>query len=73
MVSSFKIHTISLQACLNILLLLHSIFILCVVKMQLKGEVEGNALNSLENYINWLEKSWKNHGIVILNFYGNPI
>ena len=34
------------HAYLNILLLLHSAFMLCVVKMPLKGEVGGCALNS---------------------------
>ena len=39
------------HAYLNILLLLHSTFMLCVVKMPLKGEVGGFALNSHGNYI----------------------
>ena len=60
------------HVCLNILLLLHSTFMLCVVKMLLKGEVLGCALNSHENYIVDHGKSWKNHGIVFLNFCGNP-
>ena len=60
------------HAYLNILLLLHSAFMFWVVKMQLKGEVGGSALNSHENYIDDHGKSWKNHGIVILNFCGNP-
>ena len=42
------------------------------VKMLLKGEVGGCALNSHGNYIVDRGKSWKNHGIVILNFCGNP-
>ena len=50
------------HACLNILLLLHSAFMLCVVKMLLKGEVGSCALNSHGNYINdhgkVMEKSW---------------
>ena len=54
------------------LLLLHSPFILSVVKMLLKGEVGGRALNSHGNYIVDHGKSCKNHGIVILNFDGNP-
>ena len=43
------------HAYLNILLLLYSTFMLCVVKMSLKGEVGGHALN-----ISWkmVEKSW---------------
>ena len=36
---------------LNKLLLLHSAFMLSVVKMTLKGEVGGHALNSHGNYI----------------------
>ena len=44
---------------------------LSVVKMLLKGEVGGLALNSHGNYIVDHGKSWKNHGIVFLNFCGN--
>ena len=48
-------------ACLNILL--YSTFMLCMVKMPLKGEVGGRVLNSYGNYIidlTWkiMEKSW---------------
>ena len=39
------------HAYLNTLLLLHSIFMLSVVKMSLKGEVGGHALNGHGNYI----------------------
>ena len=46
---------------------------LSVVKMLLKGEVGGRALNSHENYIVDHGKSKKNHGIVILIFCGNPV
>ena len=49
------------------LLLLHSTFMLSVVKMTLKGEAGGGALNSHGNYIVDHGKSLKNHGIVILN------
>ena len=59
------------HAYLNTLLLLHSTFILSVVKMPLKGEVGGHALNSHGNYIVDRGKSRKNHGIVFLNFCGN--
>ena len=45
---------------------------LCMLKMPLKGEVGGCALNSHGNYIVDHGKSWKNHGIVFLNFSGNP-
>ena len=54
------------------LLLLHSAFMLSVVKMLLKREVGGHALKSHGNYIVDHGKSWKNHGIVFLNFCGNP-
>ena len=60
------------HAYLNTLLLLHFAFILSVMKMSLKGEVGGYALNSHGNYIVDHGKSWKNHGIVFLNFCGNP-
>ena len=46
---------------------------LCMLKMPLKGEVGGCALNSPGNYIVDQGKSWKNHGIVFLNFCGNPV
>ena len=49
---------------LNILLLLHSAFMLWVVKMPLKGEIGGSALKSHGNYIVDHGKSLKNHGIV---------
>ena len=58
------------RACLNTyfkLLLLHSAFMLSMVKMPLKGDVGGHG-----NYIADHGKSWKNHGIVFLNFCGNP-
>ena len=61
------------HAYLNALLLLHYTFMLSVVKMPLKGEVGGCALNSHGNYIADHGKSWKNHGILFLNFYGNPV
>ena len=41
--------------------------------MLLKGEFGVCALNSHGNYIVDHEKSWKNHGIVFLNFCGNPV
>ena len=56
----------------SMLLLLHSAFMLRVVKMLLKEEVGGSALNSHGNYIADHGKSWKNQGIVFLNFCGNP-
>ena len=61
------------HAYLNILLLLHSAFMLCVVKMPLKGKVGDSALNSQENYIVDYGNLWKIHGIMLLNFYGNPV
>ena len=56
----------------SLLLLLHSSFMLSLVKVLLKGEVGGSALNSHGNYIVDHGKSWKNHGIVFLNFCGSP-
>ena len=46
----------------NMLLLLHSAFMLSVVKMLLKGEVGDCALNIHGNYI-------VDHGIVVLNLF----
>ena len=66
--NSFQMHAWSTI----LLLLLHSTFMLSVVKMLLKREVGGSALNTHGNYIADDGKSWKNHGIVILNFCGNP-
>ena len=45
---------------------------LSLLKMLLKGDVGGCALNSQGNFIVDHGKSWKNHGIVLLNFCGNP-
>ena len=58
----------------SMLLWLYSTFMLRVVKILLKREVGGCALNSHGNYIVDHGKSWKNHGIifVFLNFCGNP-
>ena len=61
-----------LQAC-SLLLLLHSAFMLSMVKMLLKGEVGGCALNSHRNCIVDHGILWKNHGIVFLIFCGNPV
>ena len=40
--------------------------------MLLKEVIGGSALNSHGNYISDHGKLWKNHGIVFLNFCGNP-
>ena len=57
----FQVLIIS-NAYLNTLLLLHLVFMLSMVKMGLKGEVGGHALNSHGNYIvdhgKVIEKSW---------------
>ena len=45
---------------------------LCMERIALKGVVGGCALNGHGNYIVDHVKSWKNHGIVFLNFCGNP-
>ena len=42
-------------------------------EISLKGEVGSHALNSHGNYIVDHGKSWKNHGIVVSNFCGNPV
>ena len=47
----FLIISKCMRAYLNILLLLHSSLMVCVVKMPLKGEVGGCALNSHGNFI----------------------
>ena len=54
----------------SMLWLLHSAFMLGVVKVLLKEEMGGSALNSHGNYIADHGKSLKNHGIVFLNFFG---
>ena len=59
------------HAYLNTLLLLHSTLKLSLVKMLLKGQVSGHAVNSHGNIVN-LGNLWKNHGIELLNFCGNP-
>ena len=56
----------------SMLLLLHSTFMLSMLKMLVKGEVGDCTLNSLGNYIVDHVKSWKNHEILFLNFCGNP-
>ena len=43
-----------------------------MVKMPLKREVGGHALTSHGNFIVDHGKSWESHGIVSLNFCGNP-
>ena len=45
---------------------------LCMVKMTVKKEIGGCTLNSHGNNIVDHGKSWKNHGIVFLNFCENP-
>ena len=60
------------HAYLNTFLLLQSAFMPSVVKMPLKGDVGGHALNSPGNYIVDHGNSVKNHGTVFLNFCRNP-
>ena len=57
----------------SMLFLLHSAFMLRVVALLLIGEVGVCALHSHGSYIVDHGKSWKNHGIVFLNFCGNPV
>ena len=61
------------NAYLNTLLLLRYVNKLSLVNLALKGEVGGHAWNSHGNYVFDHGKSWKNHGIVFLNFCGNPV
>ena len=44
----------------------------CIYAQHVEDEVGGHALNSHGNYIVDHGKSWKNHGIVLLNVCGNP-
>ena len=64
------------HAYLNTLVLLHSAFISAWGRCRLKGGggggVGGHALKSHGNYIVDHRKSWINHGMVFLNFCGNP-
>ena len=53
----------------NMLLLLPSSFMLSMVKLLIKGGVGVCALNSHGNYI----VDHGNHGIMFLNFCGNPV
>ena len=46
------------MVCMHAYLILHSAFMLSMVKMPLKGEVGGGALNSHGNYIIDHGKSW---------------
>ena len=64
----FKMHAWST----SMLLLLHSAFMLSVLNLLLKGEISGRALKSHGNNIVDHGESWKNHGIVFLNYCGNP-
>ena len=61
------------HAFLNTLLLLHSAFMLSVVKMPLKWEGGGHALNCHGNYTVDHGESRKNHGIMFLNFCWDPV
>ena len=57
------------HAYLNTLLLLHSAFMLSVVKMPQEGEVGGHVLNSHGNYIVDHGKLWN----CVFDFCGNPV
>ena len=62
-----------LQACLFKFITVAAFqFILSVVKMSLKAEVGGHALNSHGNYIVDHGKSCKNHEIVFFEFLWEP-
>ena len=63
-----------LQACLFKYIIFAAFHIyVSMVKMLLKGEVGDHALNGYGNCIVDHGKSWKNHGIVFLNFCGSPV
>ena len=54
------------------LFLLHSAFMLSVVNILLKREVGGRALNSHGITSLIMENHGKKHGMMFLNFCGNP-
>ena len=60
------------HAYLNTFLLLHSTFMLSVMKMLLKGEVGGHALNIHVNSIVDHGKSWKNPWNCVFKFLLEP-
>ena len=75
MVSSFNYFKMyAWSVCKHAVVMLHPAFMLSVVKMLLKGEVGDRTLNSHGHYMYIVDpgKSRKNHGIVFLNFCGNP-
>ena len=45
----------------------------CIYAQHGEDAAKREALNSHGNYIVDRGKSWKNHGIVFLNFCGNPV
>ena len=57
-----------MHAYLNILLLLHSAFMLCVNKPPLNCTANSHGKYTVDH-----GQSWKNHGILFLNFCGNPV
>ena len=58
---------------ISMLLLLHSAFMLSEVAAKRGGWSLYINLNSHGNYIVDHRKSWKNHGIVVLNFCGSSV
>ena len=42
------------------------------VKVRINGRLEATNKIIMEISLSIIEKSWNNHGIFILNFYGNP-
>ena len=57
-----------LQACLFKYIIVAAF---CIYAQHGEDAAKREALNSHGNYIVYHEKSWKNHGIVFLNFCGN--
>ena len=60
------------HAYFNTLLLLHSAFLLNVVKRPLNGDVEGHSLNSHGNYIVDHGKLWKKSWNCVFEFLWEP-
>ena len=71
-VSSFNYFTMYARSVYKHAVVATFCILLRVVNKLLKEEVGDSALNRHGNYIADHGKSWKNHGIVFLNFCGIP-
>ena len=77
MESFYKFQVLIISKCMHglstsMLLLLHSAFMLSVLKMLLKGEAGGRALNSHGNYIVDHGKSWRKSWNCVFEFLWEP-